>query len=95
MKVEVSKLIVRGDLELADKPHQLLVQLTLEEGTFLELVILSATVVLFFSPSCREGQQFFVTKVEQYFVGGFLEFNLNFVLNFQLLIYEVQNEVSN
>ncbi len=87
------ELVVRGDLKLSNKSEQLVLELTLEEYTLLKLVIFSASVVFSIAPLRRKGKQFFVTEVEQDFIRYFPIFDLDFVLNFELLINEVENKV--
>ena len=65
------ELVVRRNLEFSNESEQLVLELTLKEKTLLKLVILSASVVFFATPLCREGKQFLVAEVEQDFIRYF------------------------
>lgn len=93
VEVEVLELVVRGNLEFSNESEQLVGELTLKEKTLLKLVIFSASVVFFAAPLCREGKQFLVAEVEQDFIRYFSQFNLDLVLDLELLVNKVENEI--
>jgi hypothetical protein len=64
VEVKMHDFVVSWDLELSNKLHKMILQLTLEKDTGHHISIGKTPVILSGTPLCGKGQQFGVAEVE-------------------------------